>query len=82
MDLGTMGRKVRGKQYRTKAEFVADLNLIWDNCLNYNANPVGPFRTDNRRTRLTAVTVAPIAAMRQLFAQADCDSRRDDTRSI
>ncbi|QRV84294.1 bromodomain associated protein [Ceratobasidium sp. AG-Ba] len=31
MDLGTMGRKVRGKQYKSKAEFVADLNLIWDN---------------------------------------------------
>lgn len=37
-----MSRKVRNKQYRTKSEFVADLNLIWDNCLNYNANPVRP----------------------------------------
>ncbi|KAG9086127.1 Transcriptional activator spt7, partial [Ceratobasidium sp. 370] len=44
MDLGTMGRKVRSKQYKTKTEFVADLNLIWDNCLNYNANPSHPLR--------------------------------------
>lgn len=44
MDLGTMGRKVRGKQYRTKAEFIADLNLIWDNCLTYNAHPTHPLR--------------------------------------
>ncbi|KAJ9148641.1 Bromodomain-containing protein [Pleurostoma richardsiae] len=36
MDLGTMTKKLKGLQYKSKAEFVTDLNLIWDNCLRYN----------------------------------------------
>ncbi|KAJ1306021.1 hypothetical protein OPQ81_010735 [Rhizoctonia solani] len=44
MDLATMSKKVRTKQYRNKAEFIADLNLIWDNCLTYNAHPTHPLR--------------------------------------
>ena len=34
-----MQKKLRGTQYKSKAEFVSDLNLIWNNCLKYNANP-------------------------------------------
>ena len=53
MDLATMSKKVRTKQYRNKAEFVADLNLIWDNCLTYNAHPVrshaSSFRSTNEK---------------------------------
>ncbi|KAH7334716.1 hypothetical protein B0J17DRAFT_88252 [Rhizoctonia solani] len=44
MDLATMSKKVRTKQYRNKAEFITDLNLIWDNCLTYNAHPTHPLR--------------------------------------
>ncbi len=33
-----MQKKLRGTQYKSKAEFVSDLNLIWNNCLKYNAN--------------------------------------------
>ncbi|KAI9707562.1 MAG: Transcriptional activator spt7 [Candelina mexicana] len=38
MDLGTMTKKLKGLQYKSKQEFVADLNLIWSNCLLYNDN--------------------------------------------
>ncbi len=38
MDLSTMTKKLRGLQYKSKQEFVADLNLIWSNCLLYNDN--------------------------------------------
>ncbi|KUI72080.1 Transcriptional activator spt7 [Cytospora mali] len=38
MDLGTMTKKLKQLQYKSKAEFVTDLNLIWDNCLRYNQN--------------------------------------------
>ncbi|KAF8608459.1 hypothetical protein BDV93DRAFT_487136 [Ceratobasidium sp. AG-I] len=58
MDLSTMGRKVRNKQYRTKTEFVADLNLIWDNCLNYNANPSHPLRRCATALRKRTVILA------------------------
>lgn len=36
MDLGTMTKKLKQLQYKSKADFVTDLNLIWDNCLRYN----------------------------------------------
>jgi transcriptional activator SPT7 len=39
MDLGTMTKKLKTLQYKSKKEFVDDLNLIWANCLRYNANP-------------------------------------------
>lgn len=39
MDIGTMIKKLKSLQYRSKKEFVDDLNLIWSNCLKYNADP-------------------------------------------
>mgnify|MGYP002714232113 CR=1 FL=1 len=44
MDLGTMQKKLRSGQYKTKNQFAHDLNLIWDNCLVYNASPTHPLR--------------------------------------
>lgn len=34
-----MTKKLKGLQYRSKQDFVDDLNLIWSNCLKYNTNP-------------------------------------------
>lgn len=34
-----MTKKLKTLAYRSKQDFVEDLNLIWQNCLNYNANP-------------------------------------------
>ena len=39
MDLSSMTKKLKAVQYKSKQEFVEDLNLIWANCLKYNANP-------------------------------------------
>lgn len=39
MDLGSMTKKLKTLQYKSKQEFVDDLNLIWANCLKYNASP-------------------------------------------
>ena len=39
MDIGTMMKKLKGIQYKSKKEFVDDLMLIWSNCLKYNADP-------------------------------------------
>ncbi|EST09420.1 Bromodomain transcription factor [Kalmanozyma brasiliensis GHG001] len=44
MDLGTMQKKVKAGQYKTKRQFGHDLNLIWDNCLIYNSDPSHPLR--------------------------------------
>jgi transcriptional activator SPT7 len=44
MDIGTMMKKLKGFQYKSKKEFVDDLNLIWSNCLTYNTDPNHPLR--------------------------------------
>ena len=44
MDLGTMTKKLKTYAYKSKNEFVNDLNLIWTNCLKYNAGPDHPVR--------------------------------------
>ena len=43
MDLGTVLKKVKTQQYKDKKSFADDLNLIWDNCLEYNTWPVSYF---------------------------------------
>ena len=39
MDIGTMVKKLKSLHYKSKKDFVDDLNLIWSNCLKYNADP-------------------------------------------
>ena len=34
-----MTKKLKAVQYKSKQEFVGDLNLIWQNCLTYNTDP-------------------------------------------
>lgn len=34
-----MTKKLKSLQYKSKAEFVRDLNLIWTNCMKYNDKP-------------------------------------------
>lgn len=54
MDLGTMQKKLKSGQYRDKEQFAADLNLIWDNCLVYNAAPQHPLRRNAQFMRKKA----------------------------
>ena len=44
MDIGSMIKKLKQLSYRSKKEFVDDLNLIWSNCLKYNQDPAHPLR--------------------------------------
>lgn len=44
MDIGTMLKKLKTFQYKSKREFVDDLHLIWANCLRYNTDPSHPLR--------------------------------------
>lgn len=39
-----MQKKLKSGQYKNKAQFQHDLDLIWDNCLLYNASPQHPLR--------------------------------------
>ena len=41
MDLSTILRNIKAHKYKSKAEFAADLDLIWENCFTYNTHEVG-----------------------------------------
>jgi hypothetical protein len=40
MDFQTMLKKIKQKHYKSKREYKDDLDLIWSNCLTYNADEV------------------------------------------
>lgn len=44
MDLGTVSKKLKQFQYKTKADFAKDLYLIYENCLIYNTDPSSEYR--------------------------------------
>ncbi|OJT07920.1 Transcriptional activator spt7 [Trametes pubescens] len=46
MDLQTMLKKVKQRQYKSKKEFKDDLDLIWSNCFTYNATEVSAVSED------------------------------------
>ncbi|KAK3376719.1 hypothetical protein B0T24DRAFT_226798 [Lasiosphaeria ovina] len=60
MDLGTMTKKLKGLQYKSKTEFVVDLNLIWDNCLKYNQEMNHPLRRLANAMRKEAEKLIPL----------------------
>ncbi|EME40265.1 hypothetical protein DOTSEDRAFT_138064 [Dothistroma septosporum NZE10] len=44
MDIGSMIKKLKQLAYKSKKDFVDDLQLIWANCLKYNQDPAHPLR--------------------------------------
>ncbi|KAF9873534.1 hypothetical protein CkaCkLH20_08993 [Colletotrichum karsti] len=60
MDLGTMTKKLKSLTYKSKADFVTDLNLIWDNCLRYNQDMAHPLRRMANGMRKEAEKLIPL----------------------
>ncbi|KAJ7578268.1 hypothetical protein C8J56DRAFT_969556 [Mycena floridula] len=54
MDLQTMLKKVKQKTYKSKKEFKDDLDLIWSNCVTYNAVETHPLRQCVKRLKVKA----------------------------
>ncbi|KAG6907341.1 hypothetical protein DXG01_009298 [Tephrocybe rancida] len=54
MDFATMLKKVKARQYKSKRDFKDDLELIWSNCLTYNATEGHPLRPCVKRLKLKA----------------------------
>lgn len=60
MDLGTMTKKLKTLTYKSKSEFVTDLDLIWSNCLKYNADIHHPLRRNANSMRKEAEKLVPL----------------------
>ncbi|KXH51550.1 hypothetical protein CNYM01_09711 [Colletotrichum nymphaeae SA-01] len=60
MDMGSMTKKIKSLTYKSKAEFVTDLNLIWDNCLRYNQDMGHPLRRMANGMRKEAEKLIPL----------------------
>ncbi|KAF7560090.1 hypothetical protein G7046_g4060 [Stylonectria norvegica] len=60
MDLGSMTKKLKALTYKSKADFVVDLNLIWDNCLKYNQDMNHPLRRMANGMRKEAEKLIPL----------------------
>jgi transcriptional activator SPT7 len=60
MDLGSMTKKLKSLSYKSKGEFVTDLNLIWDNCLKYNQDMNHPLRRMANGMRKEAEKLIPL----------------------
>ncbi|KAL2752130.1 hypothetical protein ACRALDRAFT_2114283 [Sodiomyces alcalophilus JCM 7366] len=60
MDMGTMTKKLKLLNYKSKADFVYDLNLIWDNCLKYNQEASHPLRRMANGMRKEAEKLIPL----------------------
>ncbi|RYO73887.1 hypothetical protein DL762_010619 [Monosporascus cannonballus] len=60
MDLGTMTKKLKSLSYKSKQDFVMDLNLIWDNCLKYNQDMNHPLRRMANGMRKEAEKLIPL----------------------
>jgi len=66
MDFQTMLKRVKGRNYKSKREFKDDLDLIWSNCLTYNAVLVRHFnhaRRDDRSSFHADLIGSPTASM-------------------
>lgn len=55
-----MTKKLKTLQYKSKQDFVTDLNLIWDNCLAYNGESNHPLRRNAKSMRKEAEKLIPL----------------------
>jgi transcriptional activator SPT7 len=60
MDLGSMTKKLKSLTYKSKTDFVSDLNLIWENCLRYNQDMNHPLRRMANGMRKEAEKLIPL----------------------
>lgn len=94
MDLGSVLKKLKSLAYKSKAEFVADLNLIWQNCLTYNADSNHYLRKHAKAMQkrmqemiplIPEITIrdrAEVEAEEAGVAEADAEAESDDGISL
>ncbi|POR35910.1 Transcriptional activator spt7 [Tolypocladium paradoxum] len=74
MDLGTMTKKLKSLTYKSKTEFVTDLNLVWDNCLKYNQDMNHPLRRMANGMRKEAEKLIPLIPDLAIRSRAEVEA--------
>ncbi|TQV98996.1 transcriptional activator spt7 [Cordyceps javanica] len=74
MDLGSMTKKLKSLTYKSKNDFVADLNLIWDNCLKYNHDMNHPLRRMANGMRKEAEKLIPLIPNLAIRSRAEVEA--------
>ena len=90
MDIGTMIKKLKQYSYRSKKEFVDDLDLMWANCFKYNTDAGHPVRKKGEHLKKASARLIPLIpdivvrdraevdAEERLAGQAEEESDDDD----
>ncbi|KAG6177207.1 hypothetical protein E4U27_004490 [Claviceps purpurea] len=74
MDLGSMTKKLKSLTYKSKTDFVIDLNLIWDNCLKYNQDMNSPLRRMANGMRKEAEKLIPLIPDLAIRSRAEVEA--------
>lgn len=78
MDLSSVMRKIRSLQYNSKSEFVADLNLIWSNCLLYNSDPAHYLRKHAIAMRQKTQALTPLIPDVRIRSRAEVEAEAEE----
>ena len=80
MDIGTMLKRLGAKLYRSKKEFMDDLDQIWANCLKYNADPAHPLRKKAEHMKREAAKLTPLIPDITIRDRAEIEAEEREER--
>lgn len=69
-----MTKKLKTLTYKSKSDFVTDLNLIWDNCLKYNQDMNHPLRKMANGMRKEAEKLIPLIPDLTIRSRAEVEA--------
>lgn len=69
-----MTKKIKSLTYKSKTDFVTDLNLIWDNCLKYNQDMNHPLRRMANGMRKEAEKLIPLIPDLAIRSRAEVEA--------
>ena len=69
-----MTKKLKSLTYKSKTDFVTDLNLIWDNCLKYNHDMNHPLRRLANGMRKEAEKLIPLIPDLAIRSRAEVEA--------
>lgn len=75
-------KKLKTHQYKSKKEFVDDLNLIWANCLAYNADPMHYLRKHAKCMQKATQNLIPLIPDIVIRDRAEVEAEEAGTMEV